>query len=58
MLEKPVYLFTIQMYELSALLALHVIALLVAAAVFRTNVFIAGRRFFINNVFIYQTVSR
>ena len=56
MLEEAVDLLTVKMNELPALLALHVIAALMAA-VFRTDILIASRRFLIDNVLVDKTVG-
>lgn len=57
MLEKCIYLITVKVDKLAALLTFHVIALSLAA-VLRAYKFIASRRFLIDDVLIYQAVSR
>ena len=57
MLEKCIYLITVKVDKLAALLTFHVIALSLAA-VLRAYKFIASRRFLIDDVLIYQSVSR
>ena len=57
MREKGIYLLAAQMNEPAALFAFHVIALSLAA-VLRAYKFIASRRFLIDDVLIYQAVSR
>lgn len=57
MLEKCIYLITVKVDKPSALLTFHVIALSLAA-VLRAYKFIASRRFLIDDVLIYQAVSR
>jgi hypothetical protein len=56
-LEKCIYLITVKVDKLAALLTFHVIALSLAA-VLRAYKFIASRRFLIDDVLIYQAVSR
>jgi hypothetical protein len=56
MLKETVDLITVQMDQLPAFLTLHVIAF-TAAAVIGADVFIASRRFLIDNIFIYQAIS-
>ena len=57
MLEKCIYLITVKVDKLAALLTFHVIALSLAA-VLRAYKFIASRRLLIDDVLIYQAVSR
>ena len=57
MLEKCIYLITVKVDKLAALLTFHVIALSLAS-VLRAYKFIASRRFLIDDVLIYQAVSR
>lgn len=57
MLEKCIYLITVKVDKLAALLTFHVIALSLAAML-RAYKFIASRRLLIDDVLIYQAVSR